>query len=187
MVMTQMGFFDLSDRHGSLDAKKDPLLEIDALVPWEEFRPALERIWRKPNAGRESHAGRKPIDAILMFKALVLSALYTFSDDQIAYQVRDRLSFMYYPAGHCVAMSREGDFWGLISGIVCPMPRRCGSIATHWRKRARWRSCSIIARKAIAKQSAERGASQSAGLHRPRRTDLGRCHRASAAQPQHAR
>jgi hypothetical protein len=34
MVMAQMGFFDLSDRYGSLDAKKDPLLEIDAVVPW---------------------------------------------------------------------------------------------------------------------------------------------------------
>jgi len=71
--MTQMGFFDLSDRYASLDAKKDPLLEIDAVVPWEEFRPALERVWRKPDADRKSRAGRKPIDAVLMFKTLVLS------------------------------------------------------------------------------------------------------------------
>jgi hypothetical protein len=92
--MAQMGFFDLSDRYASLDAKKDPLLEIDAVVPWEEFRPALERIWRKPDADRKSRAGRKPIDAVLMFKTLVLSALYNLSDDQIEYQVRDRLSFM---------------------------------------------------------------------------------------------
>jgi hypothetical protein len=92
--MAQMGFFDLSDRYASLDAKKDPLLEIDAVVPWEEFRPALERIWRKPDADRKSRAGRKPIDAVLMFKALVLSALYNLSDDQIEYQIRDRLSFM---------------------------------------------------------------------------------------------
>jgi IS5 family transposase len=33
MVMTQMAFFDLSDRYESLDAKKDSLLEIDAVVP----------------------------------------------------------------------------------------------------------------------------------------------------------
>ena len=61
--MAQMGFFDLSDRYASLDAKRDPLVEIDAVVPWEEFRPALERAWRKP------------VDAVLMFKTLVLSAL----------------------------------------------------------------------------------------------------------------
>ncbi len=92
--MAQMGFFDLSDRYASLDAKKDPLIEIDAVVPWEEFRPALEQVWRKPDADRKSRAGRKPIDAVLMFKTLILSALYNLSDDQIEYQIRDRLSFM---------------------------------------------------------------------------------------------
>jgi IS5 family transposase len=92
--MAQMGFFDLSDRCASLDAKKDPLVEIDAVVPWEEFRPALERVWRKPEAERKSRAGRKPMDAVVMFKTLVLGALYNLSDDQIEYQVRDRLSFM---------------------------------------------------------------------------------------------
>ena len=57
--MAQMGFFDLSDRYVSLDAKKDPLVEIDAVVPWEEFRPALERVWRKPDVDRKSRAGRQ--------------------------------------------------------------------------------------------------------------------------------
>ena len=88
-----MGFFDLADRYASLDAKKDPLVEIDAVVPWEEFRPILERVWRKPDEARKSRAGRNPMDAVLMFKTLVLSALYNLSDDQIEYQVRDRLSF----------------------------------------------------------------------------------------------
>ena len=83
--MSQMGFFDLSDRYASLDAKKDPLVEIDAVVPWEEFRPTLERVWRKPDAERKSRAGRKPMDAVLMFKTLVLSALYNLSDDQIEF------------------------------------------------------------------------------------------------------
>src|SRR5690606_1372786 len=92
--MAQMGFFDLSDRYASLDAKNDPLVEIDAAVQWEEFRAALERVWRKPDTKRKSRAGRKPIDAVLMFKTLILSALYNLSDDQIEYQVRDRLSFM---------------------------------------------------------------------------------------------
>lgn len=81
--MAQMGFFDLSDRYVSLDAKKDPLVEIDAIVPWEEFRPTLERVWRKPEAERKSRAGRKPMDAVVMFKTLVLGALYNLSDDQI--------------------------------------------------------------------------------------------------------
>lgn len=48
VTMAQMGFFDLLDRYASLDAKRDPLVEIDGVVPWEEFRLTLERVWRKP-------------------------------------------------------------------------------------------------------------------------------------------
>jgi IS5 family transposase len=44
----------------SLDAKRDPLVEFDAVVPWDEFRPMLERIWRKPEAARKSRARCKP-------------------------------------------------------------------------------------------------------------------------------
>ena len=102
--MAQMGFFDLSDHYASLDAKKAPLVEINTVVPWEEFRPLLEQIWRKPESERKSNAGRKPMDAVLMFKTLVLSALYNLSDDQVEYQIRDRLSFMPCPAGDaCIA------------------------------------------------------------------------------------
>jgi hypothetical protein len=80
--MAQMGFFDLSDRYVRLDAKKKPLIGINAVVPWGAFRPLLELVWRKP------------VDVVLMFKTLVPSARYNLSDDQIEYQVRDRLSFM---------------------------------------------------------------------------------------------
>jgi len=55
------------------------------------FSGLLDRVWRKPDEDRKSRAGRKPIDTVLMFKTLVLSALYNLSDDQIEYQVRDRL------------------------------------------------------------------------------------------------
>jgi len=74
-AMTQMGFFDLWDRHASLDAKKEPLIQLDTLVRREEFHPLLELVWRKPESERQSYVGRKPMDAVLMFKTLVLSAL----------------------------------------------------------------------------------------------------------------
>jgi IS5 family transposase len=35
-----------------------------------------------------------PYDAVLMFKVLIVQTLYTLSDDQTEYQIRDRLSFM---------------------------------------------------------------------------------------------
>lgn len=36
------------------------------------------------------------MDAVVMFKTLFLGALYNLSDDQIEYQVRDRLSYMQF-------------------------------------------------------------------------------------------
>ena len=92
--MGQMGFFDISDRYAGLDAKNDPLMKIDAVVAWEAFRIRLEATWRKPPEERKSKAGCKPWDAVVMFKAIVLCALYNLSDDQLEYQLRDRLSFM---------------------------------------------------------------------------------------------
>ena len=90
--MPQMGFFDLSDRYASLDAKRGPLVGIKAVGPWDGLRPLPERVWRKPVDARKSRAGRKGVDAVLMFKTLVLSPLYNLSDDQTRYQLRDRLS-----------------------------------------------------------------------------------------------
>jgi len=92
--MSQMGFFDIANRYSGLDAKNDPLLKIDAVVRWEDFRPALEAVWRTAPHTRKSPAGRKPWDAVVMFKTIVLCALYNLSDDQVEYQTRDRLSFM---------------------------------------------------------------------------------------------
>ena len=92
--MGQKGFFDIAQRYAGLDAKNDPLARIDEVVPWEDFRPRLEAAWRKPTEERKSPAGRKPWDAVVMFKAIVLCELYNLSDDQVEYQLRDRLSFM---------------------------------------------------------------------------------------------
>ncbi len=92
--MGQMGFFDIATRYAGLDAKNDPLARIDEVVPWEDFRPRLETVWRKSAEERKSQAGRKPWDAVVMFKSIVLCELYNLSDDQVEYQLRDRFSFM---------------------------------------------------------------------------------------------
>ena len=92
--MGQMGFFDLVNRYTGLDAKNEPLLKIDGVVPWEDLRARLEAVWRRADKVRKSRAGRKPWDAIVMFKTIILCALYNLSDDQVEHQIRDRLSFM---------------------------------------------------------------------------------------------
>src|ERR1017187_202964 len=91
--MGQFGFFDTNNRLEALLAKGDPLEAIDALVPWESFRETIEAVVLTPAAAKKSNAGRKPIDAIVMFRMLILQSLYNLSDDQVEYQVRDRFSF----------------------------------------------------------------------------------------------
>src|SRR5438046_10601523 len=70
-----------------------PSEAIDHLVPWESFRAEIEAVVLTPDELKKSSAGRKPFDAILMFRMLVLQALNNLSDEQVEYQVRDRLSF----------------------------------------------------------------------------------------------
>jgi IS5 family transposase len=132
--MGQLGFFDLNRRYESLDEKNDPLVAIAAMVPFESFRSKLKAALikgelRTSDATRKSLAGRKPWDEVMIFKALVLQALYNLSDDQAEYQLRDRLSFM--------------RFLGWNWRRRFPTPRLCGSIARRWGKRARWKSCLI--------------------------------------------
>jgi IS5 family transposase len=87
----QPGFFDQDERLRALSAAGDPLERLSAAVDFELFRAELDA-----GLGRSdrSKGGRPPYDPVLMFKVLVLQTLYTLSDDQTEYQLRDRLSFM---------------------------------------------------------------------------------------------
>jgi len=87
----QLSFCDLATRYEALSQKGDPLDALAFHVPWETFRPALVTVLRR---SKRKRGGRPPFDAVLMFKILVLQALYNLSDDQMEYQIRDRLSFM---------------------------------------------------------------------------------------------
>lgn len=80
--------FDHRDQR--IDRLGNPLLELNANIDWEAFRPLLEKVRVK---ARKSQAGRKPLDAVLMFKGLVLASLYNLSDEQLEYQIEDRRSF----------------------------------------------------------------------------------------------
>ena len=91
--MGQLGFFDADRRLAALSEKGDPLEAITALVPWESFRAEIEAVVLTPDEAKKSKAGRKPFDAIMMFRMLVLQSLYNLSDVQIEYQVWDRATF----------------------------------------------------------------------------------------------
>lgn len=85
--MGQLGFFDADRRLAALSAKGDPLEAIGTLMPWESFRADIEAVVLTPEDARKSNAGRKPIDAMVMFRMLVLQSLYNLSDEQVEFQV----------------------------------------------------------------------------------------------------
>src|SRR3974390_1754094 len=91
--MGQFGFFDADRRLAAITAKGDPLEMIARVVPFESFLAEIEAAVLRPASEKKSPGGRKPIDAMVMFRMLVLQSLYNLSDEQIEYQVRDRLSF----------------------------------------------------------------------------------------------
>jgi hypothetical protein len=77
----ELGFFD-GQAVGGVVCKGDPLEAIDRLLPWETFRADIEAVVLTPEEMRKSSAGRKPPDAIVMFRMLVLQVLNNLSDEQ---------------------------------------------------------------------------------------------------------
>lgn len=124
--MAQMEFFDLWNRYATLDAKREKLVGIDALVQWDEFRPLFTAIWRKPPAARQSLAGRKPWDVVTLFKTLVVSALYDLAADQVVHAVSGPRARGPCPGcENCVALP-GGDGDGQPGrGVLQPLRRRC--------------------------------------------------------------
>src|SRR5262249_29381146 len=72
----------------------DPLEAVNLIVPFESFRAEIEAVVRLAPEERKSNAGRRPFDAVMMFKVLVLQTLYNLADEHVEYLIRDRLSFM---------------------------------------------------------------------------------------------
>ena len=87
----QAGFWNIDERSGRLSAAGDPLEKLNAVVPWDVFRKPLAKALKRSDGAK---GGRPPYDAVLMFKIMVLQALYNLSDEQAEFQIQDRLSFM---------------------------------------------------------------------------------------------
>ena len=86
-----LGMFDEHFLLEKLTKLKDPLVKLEAHIDWKIFKPILDVVFSQPQ--NSSNAGRPPFDRILMSKILILQSLYNLSDDQIEYQIIDRLTF----------------------------------------------------------------------------------------------
>ncbi|MFV0565855.1 MAG: IS5 family transposase [Flavobacteriaceae bacterium] len=89
------GFFDQDLRLNKLSQLGDPLEKFKAGIDFEQFRAILEDNLSKQPKGK---GGRPPYDYVLLFKILILQRFYNLSDDQMEYQINDRMSFMRFLA-----------------------------------------------------------------------------------------
>src|SRR6476619_772912 len=85
------GFFDQDIRLSKLSKLGDPLETLNNGVDFELFRVLLEDNLSKAAKGK---GGRRPFDYVMMFKILILQRYYNLSDDQVEFQINDRMSFM---------------------------------------------------------------------------------------------
>ena len=85
------GFWDQDIRLSKLSQLGDPLERLNKGVDFELFRELLENGLIQLVKGK---GGRPPYDYVLMFKILILQRYYNISDDQVEYQINDRMSFM---------------------------------------------------------------------------------------------
>ncbi|EIZ80109.1 Transposase (class II) [Novosphingobium sp. Rr 2-17] len=95
--------------------RRDPLEKLGGLIDFEIFWPALDAALGRSDG---SKGGRPPMDAVMMFKALILPMLYGLSDAQAGFQILDRRSF--------------GRFLGLDDGGNMPDKTRSGASARFW-------------------------------------------------------
>jgi hypothetical protein len=87
------------------------LKELAKHIDFEMFRLILTDALRK--AERKRPAGRKPLDVIFMFKALIIQGLFNLSDEQLEYQLIDRLSFTRFLGLHIgETIPVYTSFWG---------------------------------------------------------------------------
>jgi IS5 family transposase len=86
----ESGLFDKATRLEELQSMGDPLAKLDAVIDWMLFAAVFERL---PKVEPKGLGGRPAFAPAMMFKALVIQNLYQLSDQQLEFQITDRLSF----------------------------------------------------------------------------------------------
>ena len=89
--MMPAGLFDWQTGLEQFDHSGHPLVKLNQRVNWEQFGQTLETIRDKEP---KSNAGRKPFDVRLMFQIMILDSWYNLSDDQLEFQIQDRISVL---------------------------------------------------------------------------------------------
>ena len=68
-------------------------MELDRHIQWRRLVAVAEKILRA-GADKKAFCGPKPWATEVMLRIIVLKRLYNLSDEQVEYQMPDRLAFL---------------------------------------------------------------------------------------------
>jgi IS5 family transposase len=127
--MRQSGFWVYEEQLARLTKGGDPLVKQAEVVDFEPFRSRLEKALRRSDRAK---GGRPPYNPVLMFKVLVLQALYNLSGDQAEFQSRDRLSFMRFLGLNLGVQSPDAKTIWLFREQLAPAKAAQKDVSARW-------------------------------------------------------
>lgn len=87
-----LGLFDDHFLMEKLTKLGDPLQKLNKYIDWNIFERPINEAYRLDEKDL-TKGGRPPFSKLLLFKALLIQSLYNLSDDQLEFQINDRISF----------------------------------------------------------------------------------------------
>lgn len=127
--------YEQMERMARRAPKFSSLHELDAVIPWELFRARLAATLGNPvDALRPRRAPLATDDVLVMWKSVLLGAIYELPDDHLEFLLLDRLSFKRFaglgmtqqpPSARMLKIHRE--HWigtGVMADLVADVDRR---------------------------------------------------------------
>jgi len=90
VVMIKMSLFAAQEREAKLNNLGDVLQGLDKYIDFTALARAVDKAAPRPGRGK---GGRPPFPGELMVRVLVVQQMFNLSDEQMEYQLLDRLSF----------------------------------------------------------------------------------------------
>jgi IS5 family transposase len=107
--MIKESLFAAEEREAKLNKLGDTLQLLEQHVDFVALAAAIDRAAPRPSLDR---GGRRPFPTELMVKALIIQQLYNLSDEQMEYQLLDRLSFQRFVGlRHSSQIPDRTTFW----------------------------------------------------------------------------
>jgi len=84
--------FASNELYNHISKLGDRLNHVKEIIDWERFRPILSNLYKN----HTEKGGRPNIDEIIMLKILVIQNWYNLSDQEMEFQLADRISFQHF-------------------------------------------------------------------------------------------